>query len=150
MDAQGVKDMAEALRAFALKDYPRDADGSRPLGGAAIDQAAGMLDAYGSILAAAESSGDSVVSELRALEEDSVAGGYAEAVSRKAIARILADAQEKERIRAELASVKAERDGLANAMLEAERDFHGKKVLFSSRYLQLLDAYRAAHPKDAP
>lgn len=53
------------------------------------DHSATILRAL-AFLASAESSGDTVVVELRALEEDSVAAGYAEAVSRKAIAHILA------------------------------------------------------------
>lgn len=54
-------------------------------------------------------------------------------------ARIVSDAQEKERLRAELASVRHHAEDMASWLQHGRSDVHRKDVLM---------AYRAAHPKE--
>lgn len=148
MDANGVNELARQLDPHANWYHHAKA-----------------LREYASLLASVESGDDEVFRELRVWGNILRANGYTTAPDelKSVAARIVFDAQEKERLRAELASVKAQlrkatkqRDAYwthAEALYADAKKTHelfkayGKKSFERGAYTDY-DAYRAAHTKE--
>lgn len=98
------------------------------------------------LLASVEGSSDEVVRELQRVVLPSLRDygqGYSAAVAERAAAHIIA-------LRADLASVKAHAEAMATKHEEIRTASVREIDRMEAQLHEAVDAYRAAHPKDAP